>query len=98
MTKKVRISADSVQRLRGFLDEAELDHGCRPYAREREGRYETVVLSSESEFNRLAARRSAGIKIEDLGDLPEPATRLRMTRAGNRFQSGGLPRGYGLKE
>jgi hypothetical protein len=36
MPKKLRISAENVQRLRGFLNEADLDLGCRPYARERD--------------------------------------------------------------
>lgn len=96
--KKLRISADSVQRLRGCLSDVDVDLGCRPVARERQGRYETVVLSSEAEFGRLTARRSAGIDIEDLRDLPEPATRLRMTRSGNRFSFGEVPRGIGIKE
>ena len=98
MTKKLRIAADSVERLRSFLTEADLDLGCRPFAREREGRYEAVVLSSEAEFGRLAERRSAGIEIEDLGDLPDPASRIRMARSGNRFSSGEVPRGLGIKE
>ena len=96
--QKLRISADSVERLRGFLDDAHVDLGCRPAARECQGRYETVVLSSEAEHGQLSARRSAGIEIEDLGDLPEPATRLRMARPGNRFASGEVPRGLGVKE
>lgn len=98
MPKKLRISAESVQRLRGFLSDADVDMGCRPVAREREGRVETVVISSETEYGRLTARRSAGIEIEDLGDLPEPATRLRMARSGNRFAAGEVPRGLGIKE
>lgn len=98
MPKKLRISAENVQRLRGFLAEADLDLGCRPHAREHRGRFETVVLSSENEFRRLVARRSAGIEIEDLGNLPEPDTRLRMTRSGNRFGPNSVPRGLGLKE
>ena len=98
MPKKLRIRADSPDRLRGFLADADVDMGCRPVARQREGRYETVVLSSTTEYGRLQSRRSAGIEIEDLGDLPDPATRVGLARSGNRFLSGGVPRGLGIKE
>jgi hypothetical protein len=98
MLKKLLISAETIGRLRNFLDDADLDLGCRPHARERQGRIETVVLSSEDEFQRLVARRSAGIEIEDLGDLPEPETRSRMMRPGNRFGQDAVPRGLGVKE
>jgi hypothetical protein len=98
MTRKLRISADSVHQLRTFLSDADVDLGCRPVARPRGSRSETVVLASDEEFGRLAARRSAGIVIEDLGKLPEPSTRLRMSRPGNRFSTAQVPRGLGIKE
>jgi hypothetical protein len=98
MTRKLRISAENVQQLRAFLSDADVDLGCRPVARRRGSRSETIVLASDEEFGRLAARRSAGVLIEDLGELPEPATRLRMSRPGNRFSNAQIPRGLGVKE
>lgn len=98
MTRKLRISAESVHHLRAFLSDADVDFGCRPVARQHGSRSETVVLASDEESGRLAARRSTGIVVEDLGELPEPSTRLRMSRPGNRFSTGQVPRGLGIKE
>ena len=98
MTRKLRISAEDIPGLRAFLDPAEVDLGCRPYAMKRDGRFETVVLSSETEFARLETRRGTNIRIEDLGEIADNTARLRLTLSGNRFASGEVPRGLAKKE
>jgi hypothetical protein len=100
MTKKVRISAESLPRLRDFVVSADVDMGCRPVALKRGDRFATTVLSSDEELERLSRRRSVGIEIEVLEEIPPAEARLRMvrTRSGNRFAGGQVPRGLGRKE
>ncbi len=98
MTRKLRISAPDIPQLRDFINPADLDLGCRPYALKKDGRVETYVMSSEEEFSRLRLRVSNDIRIEDLGGIPDEATRLRVVNRGNRFADGEVPRGLGKKE
>lgn len=98
MTRKLRISAPDIPRLRDFIDPADVDLGCRPYALKKDGRVETYVMSSDEEFSRLTLRVGNNIRIEDLGEIPDAATRLRVVNQGNRFANGEVPRGLGKKE
>jgi hypothetical protein len=98
MTKKVRISAESLPQLRDFLLSADVDMGCRPVASNLGDRFATTVLSSDDELERLSRRRAGGVEIEVLGEVAPPEVRLRMVRAGNRFAGGQVPRGLGVKE
>jgi hypothetical protein len=98
MTKKVRVSAETLPELRDFLAGAQVDMGCRPVAVKRGDRFATTVISAEEELDRLSRRRSGGVRIEVLEEVPPPAARLRMVRAGNRFAGGRVPRGLGVKE
>ena len=45
MTKKVRVSAETLPQLRDFLAGAEVDMGCRPVALKRGDRFATTVIS-----------------------------------------------------
>ena len=98
MTKKARISAESLPELRDFLAGAEVDMGCRPVAVKRGDRYTTTVISSDEELDRLSARRSSSVRIEVLEEVAPPESRLRLVRSGNRFAGGQVPRGLGVKE
>lgn len=98
MTRKLRISAPDIPRLRDLIDPADIDLGCRPYALKRDGRVETYVMSSDEEFSRLRIQVGNDIQIEDLGEISEGATRLRLVNKGNRFADGDVPRGFGKKE
>ena len=64
MTRKARISAESLPELRDFLAGADVDMGCRPVAVKRGDRFATTVISSDEELDRLSARRSSSVRIE----------------------------------
>jgi hypothetical protein len=98
MARKARISAESIVELRDFLSGADVDFGCRPVAVTRGDRFAATVVSSDEELGRLSRRRSGGVQIELLEEIPPPAARLRMVRPGNRFAGGQVPRGLGVKE
>ena len=98
MTKKVRVSAETLPELRDFLAGAQVDMGCRPVAVKRGDRFATTVISGDEELDRLSARRAGSVRIEVLEEMRSPAARLRMMRAGNRFAGGQVPRGLGVKE
>ena len=98
MTKKVRVSAETLPELRDFLAGATVDMGCRPVAVKRGDRFATTVISGEEELDRLSARRVGGVRIEVLEEVASPEVRLRMAPAGNRFAGGQTPRGLGVKE
>ena len=63
MTKKARISAESLPELRDFLASAEVDMGCRPVAVKRGDRYTTTVISE-----RRGARSPLGAAIQQRPD------------------------------
>ena len=98
MSKKLRVSADTLTELRDFLAGADVDMGCRPVAVKRDDGYSTTVVSDEAELDQMSARRIGSIRIEVLEDVASPTTRLRMVRPGNRFLRGDIPRGLGKKE
>ncbi|MBR9838485.1 hypothetical protein [Salipiger thiooxidans] len=98
MSKKLRVSAESIPELRDFLAGADVDMGCRPVAVKRGDRYATEVISDDDELARLGRRRAGGVRIEVLEEMPSAARRLRMVPSGNRFAGGVVPRGYGRKE
>ena len=98
MTRKARVSAESLSELRDFLAGADVDMGCRPVAVKRGERFATTVISSDDELDRLSTRRSSSVRIELLEEIAPPETRLRMVRSGNRFAGGQVPRGLGVKE
>ena len=98
MTKKVRVSAETLPELRDFLTGAQVDMGCRPVAVKRGDRFATTVVSGDDELDRLSARRAGSVRIEVLEEVRSPAARLRMMRAGNRFAGGQVPHGLGVKE
>lgn len=98
MPKKLRVSAATLPELRDFLAGAEVDMGCRPVALKRGDRYATTVISEDTELARLSTRRSGGVQIEVLEEMPSAARRLRMAPRGNRFVGGAVPRGLGRKE
>jgi hypothetical protein len=98
MPKKIRIDAADLDQLRNFLAGAEVDLGCRPFARRREERFSVIAIAEDAAIQRLNARAAAGVRIEVLEELPPPETRLRMVRPRNRFLRGDIPRGFGVKE
>ena len=97
MSKKLRVSADTLPELRDFLAGADVDMGCRPVAVKQEGRYSITVISNEAELDQMSARRVGGVRIEVLEDVASPTTRLRMVHPSNRFLRGNMPRGLGKK-
>lgn len=98
MPKKLRISAESIAELRDLLADGDVDMGCRPVAIKTGDTYSTTVVSEQEELDRLSARRLGTVKIEVLGDIPAPKARMRKRHTGNRFASGRLPKGLGIKE
>lgn len=98
MPKKLRITADTLSALRAFLSDANVDMGCRPRAVKRGEGFATLVVSDDDELDRLNARRTGGVIVEVLEDMPSPQSRLRALRPGNRFLGGSVPKGLGIKE
>jgi hypothetical protein len=103
MDKKLKIKAPDLPALRSFLAGADLDFGCRPFARKEGGAYVTIAIATDDQLGRLNARRSAtpaqSVEIEVVEEMPDPKTKLRLVqRAGSRFSGGGLPHGLGRKE
>jgi hypothetical protein len=102
MDKKLKVKAPDLSTLRDFLAGADLDFGCRPFARKEGDRYVTIAVANDEQLGRLNARRSSSraqsVEIEIVEELPDPKTKLRLVqRASNRF-AGGVPRGLGRKE
>ena len=69
MTKKVRVSAETLPELRDFLIGAKVDMGCRPVAVKRGDRFATTVISGDDELDRLSARRAGSVRIEVLEEV-----------------------------
>ena len=51
MSKKLRVSAETIPELRDFLAGADVDMGCRPVAVKRGDRYATEVISDDDELD-----------------------------------------------
>jgi hypothetical protein len=102
--KKIRIEAPSVEHLRDFLSGADVDLGCRPFAKKTGDRFSVAAVAEDADIGRMHARiasdaRIAGdVSIEVLEDVPEPETRLRMVQPRNRYLRGEIPTGLGKKE
>jgi hypothetical protein len=103
MDKKLKIKAPDLASLRSFLAGADLDFGCRPFARKDGAAYVTTAIATDDQLGRLNARRSTTrmqtLEIELVEEVPDPMTKLRLVpRTGSRFAGGVLPRGLGRKE
>jgi hypothetical protein len=98
MPRKVRFEARSLDELRDFLSDAEVDLGCRPYARRRGDRYSVIGIADDGEVGRLNARAASNVRIEALEELPPPEARSSDVSATNRFLRGAIPRGLARKE
>ncbi len=98
MPKKLKIKAADLGTLRDFLMGADVDFGCRPVARRAPEGFYTIALADDVQLGRLNARRSGGVEIEVIEELPDPRTQRRMVSQRNRFLRGEVPRGLGKKE
>ncbi len=98
MKRRFKISAESKQALRRFLSGADVDFGCRPIARPEGDRVSIFVEAEEDEIQRVSARADTGIVVEPLEPRPAPESRRALVAGGNRFLSGEIPRGVGIKE
>ncbi len=102
MPKKVSIEAPSLNQLRGFLADTDVDLGCRPFARKSGDRFSVTGIAEDEQIGRLSARSAArgadDVRVEVLEELPSAEDRLRMVRSGRAARRGGLPRGLGRKE
>ena len=76
MTKKARISAESLPELRDFLAGAEVDMGCRPVAVKRGDR-----LHDDGDFQRRGARSPLGAAIQQRPDRGSRGGRAAGSRA-----------------
>ncbi|VVP60037.1 hypothetical protein PS850_06158 [Pseudomonas fluorescens] len=98
---RVRVAAQTLGKLRDFIDETQPDLGCRPAARHTEAGFVTDVYLSES---RLAAARTARSAADVNLTVLENTTEIGLARQaevgqGNRFAARKtLPRGLGRKE
>ncbi len=98
MPKKIRIDAPSLDQLRDFLAGADVDMGCRPFVRKKEGRFAVIAVAEDADIGRLSARIAGDVRVEVLEELPSPELRLRMVQPGNRYLRGEIPTGLGKKE
>jgi hypothetical protein len=53
--KKIRIDAASLGELRAFLSDADVDLGCRPFARRFGDRFSVVGIADDADMARLRA-------------------------------------------
>ncbi len=95
MLWRVKVTADSQEDLRRYLEGSGADLGCRPMAfREAEG-ISIVLIADRETLDRLSARRSAGRRLVRLEALGDPKARTALCGSRNRFLKGERPRGYG---
>jgi hypothetical protein len=103
---RIELRAETAEELRGFLDGAELDLGCRPAVRRRADGLVAEVYATTRQIDQLRAARSAsGVTVS----VVENATQTGRARQaevgpGNRFSGGDRrsagrpPSGLGIKE
>lgn len=102
--KKIRVEAPSVEHLRDFLSGADVDLGCRPFAKRAADRFSVTAVAEDADIGRMNsriasdARMTGSVRIEVLEDVPEPEARLRMIQPRNRYLRGEIPTGLGAKE
>ena len=95
------IWAASVDELRAFLTQSQLDFGCRAVARPHDGGFVTDVYASESEISRLqSARAASAVRVTRRQNASaEGRARQAETSRANRFAARvAVPRGVGIKE
>ena len=95
------IWAASVDELRDFLKQSQLDFGCRAVARPQDGGFATDVYASEPEISRLQSTRSASaVRVTRCQNASaEGRARQAETSRANRFAArASVPRGLGSKE
>lgn len=93
--------AASVDELRDFLKQSQLDFGCRAVARPQDGGFATDVYASEPEISRLQSTRAASSVRVTRGQNASAEGRARQaeTSRANRFAArASVPRGLGIKE
>jgi hypothetical protein len=97
MRHKLKILAGSLDALRAFLFEADIDLGCRPIVNFEDGRVSAVAFGEDEEVARLNAQRDDSIAIKIIAAVAPTEARLAMVSGGNRCLAGELPRGFGEK-
>ena len=94
--------AASVDELRDFLGQSQVDFGCRAVARPQDGGFVTEVYASELEIGQLRSARSAGSLRVTRHQNASAEGRARQAEASrsNRFAARevAVPRGLGIKE
>ena len=94
--------AASVDELRDFLGQSQVDFGCRAVARPQDGGFVTEVYASELEIGQLRSARSVGSLRVTRHQNASAEGRARQAEASrsNRFAARevAVPRGLGIKE
>ncbi len=96
-----RVTGESADDLRSFIEASAADPGCRPVARRTEEGLEALVAVSRAQLEATRAQRSAsGIRIEELEDLTAVGNvRRSEVGASDRYATrGSVPHGLGRKE
>ena len=93
--------AASLDELRDFLKSSQVDFGCRPIARPKDGGFMTEVYASEPAIRGLQSRRAApAVRVTRLQNASaEGRARQAETSRANRFAvRAAVPQGLGIKE
>jgi subtilisin family serine protease len=96
---RIEVRARTVAELRGFLDGAAVDLGCRPAVRHGEGELIVEAYATQPQIDGLRAARSAAVTVE-VRENASAAGRSRQAEVGrrNRFAARQAPSGLGIKE
>ena len=99
---RIKVRAGTVEELRAFLDDSEMDFGCRPVARREGGGIVAEVYATLPQVERLRSARAAmgGVSISVVENASEVGrARQAEVGSGNRFAArSATPRGLGIKE
>lgn len=98
MLIRLRVTTNTLSEMRRFLADADIDMGCTPIAEKMGDRYAVTALSDQQEYDRLANKCPDGIEVHALEEVTVPPAPLGMKLSSNRFQTGRIPSGLGLKE
>ena len=99
---RIKVRAGTVAELRAFLDDSNMDFGCRPVARREGDGIVAEVYATLPQVEQLRAARvaAAGVSVSVIENASEVGrARQAEVGTGNRFAArNAAPRGLGIKE
>jgi hypothetical protein len=97
---RIELRARSIEELRSFLNDADVDLGCRPVVRKVGEEYMVEVYSPLATMERLRSARSASTVTMNVIENTSEVGRARQAEvgAGDRFAARIAPSGLGTKE